>query len=149
MKKPSALTVLSKPQHYLDLIGFALFAPAVLQLLLALQYGSNDYPWNSSQVIGLFCGSGATFIVWFIWNYRKGDDALIPVSMVKQTVVWTSGLFQSFVTSAVYAAIFFLPIYFQAINNASPIMSGVYLLPLIVPRLLGSVLSGVIGKSLA
>lgn len=138
--------VFPKIHHYLDLVGFALFGPAVLQLLLALQYGGNQYPWNSSRVIGLFCGSAATFIVWLFWNQRKGDDALLPPSMIRQRTVWSSALYQSFMISAVYGATFFLPIYFQAINNATAMMSGVYLLPTILPQLFAAGLSGVLCK---
>ncbi|KAM5448316.1 hypothetical protein MaudCBS49596_005404 [Microsporum audouinii] len=143
-QKQSPLVVLSKLHHHLDLVGFFLFAPAVLQLLLALQYGTNQYPWNSSRVIGLFCGSAANFAVWLIWNKHKGDSALLPASMLKRKVVWTSALYQSFMISAVYGAAFFLPIYFQAINNATPVLSGVYLLPTILPQLLAAGLSGVL-----
>ncbi|KAI0023437.1 efflux pump [Xylariomycetidae sp. FL0641] len=146
--KQKAFVVLSRLHHYLDLIGFALFAPAVLQLLLALQYGGNEYPWRSPTVIGLFCGSGATFALWLVWNRRKGDDALLPHSMVKQRVVWASGLYQAFLFSAIYGATFFLPIYFQAINNATAILSGVYLLPTILPQILAAGLSGVLLQKL-
>ncbi|EFY97823.2 efflux pump [Metarhizium robertsii ARSEF 23] len=122
--KQSPLVVLSRLHHYLDLVGFALFAPATLQLLLALQYGGTQLPWNSSRVIGLFCGSVGTFVAWFFWNQHKGDDALLPPSMIKQKVVWASGLYQSFMISAVYGATFFLPIYFQAIENATAMLMG-------------------------
>lgn len=145
--KQSALLVFSKLHHFLDLIGFALFAPAVLQLLLALQYGGNQYSWNSSYVIGLFCGSVATFAVWFLWNKHKGDDALLPPSMIKRTVIWSAGLYQAFMIAAVYGATFFLPIYFQAINNATAMLSGVYLLiPTILPQLFAAGVSGVLCK---
>ncbi|KJK79855.1 hypothetical protein H634G_04094 [Metarhizium anisopliae BRIP 53293] len=142
--KQSPLVVLSRLHHYLDLVGFALFAPATLQLLLALQYGGTQLPWNSSRVIGLFCGSAGTFVAWFFWNQHKGDDALLPPSMIKQKVVWASGLYQSFMISAVYGATFFLPIYFQAIENATAMLSGVYLLPTILPQLFAAVFSGVL-----
>ncbi|KAI0896126.1 efflux pump [Annulohypoxylon nitens] len=144
MPKQNPLVVFAKLHHYLDLVGFALFAPAVLQLLLALQYGGNQFAWKSSTVIGLFCGSGATFIVWLVWNRYKGDDALLPHSMIKQKVVWASGLFQAFMLSAVYGATYFLPIYFQAINNVTAMLSGVYLLPTILPQLVMAGLSGVL-----
>ena len=49
--------------HKLDLIGFVLFAPAGIELLLAIEYGANQYSWSDVRVIGLFCGAGATFIV--------------------------------------------------------------------------------------
>jgi hypothetical protein len=142
--KKSPVVILSKLHKYLDLIGFTLFAPSVLQLLLALQYGGSQYPWNSSRVIGLFCGSIVTFILWILWNYYKGEDALMPASMVRQREVWSSGLYQSLVVSAMYGATFYLPIYFQAINQATAILSGVYLLPAILSQLVAAGLSGLL-----
>ncbi|PSS25083.1 hypothetical protein M430DRAFT_96323 [Amorphotheca resinae ATCC 22711] len=142
--KPPAMTVLRQLHHKLDLIGFVLFAPAVLQLLLALQYGGNQFLWNSSRVIGLFCGSAATFVVWFLWNWRKGNGALLPPAMVGRTAVWTSGVYQGLLMSANYGGIYFLPVYFQAINNAGPMLSGVYLLPTILPQLVTAASSGFI-----
>jgi hypothetical protein len=144
--KPPALSVVRQLHHYLDLIGFVLFAPAVLQLLLALQYGGNQFPWNSSRVIGLFCGSAANFIVWFFWNWHKGAGALLPHAMIGRTAVWASGVYQGLLMSAVYGGIYFLPIYFQAINAASPMLSGVYLLPTILPQLVMAASSGLISK---
>lgn len=76
----------------LDLIGFALFAPAIIQLLLALEWGGTTYPWNSSTVIGLFCGGAATTLVFLTWEYFKGDDAMIPFSMVRRRIFWSSCL---------------------------------------------------------
>lgn len=42
--------------------------------------------------------------------------------------------------------VYYLPIYFQAIKGASPMMSGVYLLPTIVSHLIGTIVSGVAGQ---
>jgi MFS family permease len=144
--KAKATLILQKLHHHLDLVGFTLFAPAVLQLLLALQFGGNKYLWNSSQVIGLFCGAAVTFAIWLLWNRHKGDDALLPHSMISRRTVWSAGLYQAFLMAAVYGATFFLPIYFQAINNANAMLSGVYLLPTILPQLLMAGSSGVLCK---
>ncbi|KUJ18477.1 MFS general substrate transporter [Mollisia scopiformis] len=133
--KLNATIVFRQLHHHLDLLGFALFAPAVLQLLLALQYGGNKYAWSSSQVIGLFCGAASTFAVWFYWNRYRGNDALLPHSMISRRAVWTAGLYQAFLMAAVYGAAYFLPIYFQAIKGVNAMLSGVYLLPTIFPQL--------------
>lgn len=142
--KPPARLVARQLHRHLDLIGFVLFAPAVLQLLLALQYGDNQFPWNSSRVIGLFSGSAANFIIWFLWNRHKGDGALLPHAMIGRTAVWASGVYQGLLMAAVYGGIYYLPIYFQAINAASPLLSGVYLLPTILPQLVTAASSGLI-----
>lgn len=147
-KKP-AREILSRLHRHLDLVGFALLAPAVVQLLLALEFGGNQFPWNSSQVIGLFVGAFATFVVWIFWNRYKGDEGLLPFSMMKRRVIWASALNYSFQMETLFGTSYWLPIYFQAVKGVSAILSGVYLLPTILGQLLFTVLAGVLGKSLA
>ncbi|KAI0177899.1 major facilitator superfamily domain-containing protein [Pestalotiopsis sp. NC0098] len=142
VEKSNALKVVRNLHRHLDLIGFALLAPAIVQLLLALQFGGNQFAWSSSQVIGLFCGSGATFIVWVFWNIHKGDKALLPFFIIKRREVWTSGVNYAFMMSTVFGSTYFLPIYFQAVKGVNAIMSGVYLLPIVLPQLLSAVVGG-------
>ena len=129
----------------LDLIGFALFAPSAIELLLALQYGGNQYSWNSSQVIGLFCGAGVTFIVFLAWDYHKGDAAMIPFSIVRQRIVWSSSLSYGLLMGQIFCASYYLPIYFQGIKGASPMISGVDILPSILAHLVTALVAGKIG----
>jgi hypothetical protein len=144
--KPEGRSVLRTVLKKLDLIGFALFAPAAIQFLLALQYGGNKYSWNSATVIGLFCGAGGTFMVFLAWEYREGDAAMIPFSMVREKAVWSSCLVMLFLMAMTFCASYYLPIYFQAVKGVSPMLSGVYLLPSILSQLLFAVVSGVLGK---
>lgn len=40
---------------------------------LTLQFAGRAYAWNSSQVIGLFCGFILYLVIFIIWQYRQGD----------------------------------------------------------------------------
>jgi hypothetical protein len=144
--KPPFKEVFNTIIHKLDLIGFALFAPAAIQLLLALEYGQNQFPWNSARVIGLFCGAGATFILFLLWEYRQGDKAMIPLWMVAKRKVWSSCLVIMSIFAITLCTSYYLPVYFQAVKNESPMMSGVYLLPSILSQLAAAVSSGVLSK---
>lgn len=135
-------TILTK----LDLIGFALFAPSAIQFFLALQYGGNQFAWNSATVIGLFCGAGGNFIVFLLWQYYKGEEAMIPFSMLKIRSVWASCVFIFFFFAMIQIANFYLPVYFQAVKGATPMMSGVYLLPSILAQLFAAVSGGAASK---
>ncbi len=148
IEKPSPLVVFRRLHHELDLVGFILFAPAPTMLLLALEYGGNGYSWNSSTVIGLLCGAVAECILWLIWNWKAGDNALIPVSMARIRTVWASSVLQGFSMTALFIITYYLPIFFQAIQDASPLISGVHLLPTIVSQLLAVILSGILGMLL-
>jgi hypothetical protein len=90
--KPAPRTVLPVLHKKLDLIGFIIFAPASIMLLLAVQWGGNEYAWDSATVIGLICGGMASLFVWIAWNYYKKDEAMIPFSMLGKRHVWTSCL---------------------------------------------------------
>lgn len=145
-KKPSIKSAMDTILHKLDLVGFVLFAPAAIQLLLALEYGGSKYPWGSATVIGLFCGAAGTFALFLYWEYRHGDRAMIPLSMVAKRTVWSSCLVMVSLFAMVLSAAYYLPVYFQAIKNESPLMSGVYMLPSILSQLAFAVTSGALSK---
>jgi hypothetical protein len=114
--------------------------------LLALQFGAAEYGWGASEVIGLFCGSGATLLVFLAWEWKKGDDAMIPLTMVARTVIWSSTLNMGALMSTNVVAGGFFPIYFQSVRGLSPVMSGVYFLPGIFAQILAVVTSGALSK---
>lgn len=136
--KSTLATVLSK----LDLLGFALFAPAVIQVLLALEWGGITYPWSSATIIGLFCGGAATLCVFLIWEHHEGEEAMIPLSMVRKPVVWSSCAVMFFFFGSLIILAYYLPIYFQSVRGASPTLSGVYLFPVVLSQILFSPISG-------
>lgn len=147
VSKPSIKSALDTVLYKLDLVGFVFFAPAAIQLLLALEYGQYSYGWNSATVIGLFCGSGATFIVFLIWEHTQGERAMIPLAMVARRNVWASSVVMVAIFGLMLSASYYLPVYFQAVKNASPMLSGVYILPSILSQLLAAVISGALSKS--
>ncbi|KAJ5586969.1 uncharacterized protein N7459_002734 [Penicillium hispanicum] len=145
--KSSIETTLDTVLYKLDLVGFVFFAPAAIQLLLALEYGQYSYGWDSATVIGLFCGAGATFIVFLIWEYTQGDRAMIPLAMVAKREVWASSLVMVTIFGIMLSGSYYLPIYFQAVKDKSPMLSGVYIIPSILSQLFTAVISGaMIGK---
>lgn len=146
MDKPPVTSAPRQVLKNFDIIGFVLFAPAAVQFLLALQYGGNQYAWNSATVIGLFCGAGGMAIIFLAWEHRQGDDAMIPFSMIAQRVVYSSILVGLFMMSMLLLASYYLPIYFQGVRGASPMQSGIRVLPSILSQLIAAVVSGALGK---
>ena len=80
----------------IDLIGCALFIPTIVMALLALQWGGHQYPWKSATVIGLLCGAVGLGTVFLIWEWHKGDDAMIPFSIVLHRSISLSCFFAAF-----------------------------------------------------
>lgn len=140
--KTSRFGILSK----LDLLGFVFFAGFAIMFLLALDWGGTTYPWNSAIIIGLFCGSGGAAIVFAAWEYRVGDEAMIPPSIVRKRIVLCSCMVIFFFFSSMLLLSYYLPIYFQAVKGTSPALSGVYVLPAILSQIAMAPISGYLGE---
>lgn len=128
----------------LDLLGTATLIPAVICLLLALQWGGAEYSWSNSRIIGLFVGFGlltALFIAIQLW---KGDEATLPPRYFRNRNIVSAMLFSAFFGAAFFPIIYYLSIYFQAIQGDSAVEAGIKLLPLLLVTVLTSILSGAI-----
>ncbi|KAA8611254.1 MFS multidrug transporter [Pyrenophora tritici-repentis] len=142
-KPPFSMALVQKIIPHLDLIGFALFVPWSVMLLLALQLGSSGaYSWDSRMVIGLFCGTGVCIICFAVWEKHMGDRAMVPVTLLRRRFIWTSYVYGSCVTTCMATASNWLPTYFQAVKDNGPTASGVYVLPSILSQILLVVVTG-------
>lgn len=143
--KPDLRTLSRTVVKTLDLLGFALFAPSAVMFFMALQLGGNLYAWNSATVIGLFCGAGTMFIRFLLWERHKGDEAMIPFSHSPPPYRMVKLSHHLFMIGVLTCAAYYLPIYFQAVLVASPVMSGVYYLPNVLSQITFSMLAGGMG----
>ena len=146
-KKPflEVLRTLSLVRDF-DIIGFIFFISASIQLLLGLEYGGNQYSWNSATVIGLLCGAIATFVVFGVWEHHMGQDAMLPGSLIKRRVIWSSSMMFAMLFGLTVPMLFYTPLYFQSIRGKSALNSGVAMLPTVVGQLFAAVISGVMSK---
>ncbi|PVH76182.1 efflux pump [Cadophora sp. DSE1049] len=130
--------------HSFDLLGFAIFAGTAIMLLVAVEWGGNKYFWNSATIIGLFCGSASALVLFLLWERRKGMEALLPLSILKQRIVWTSCLHMFFICANMMTTSYYMAVYFQAVRDKSPTMSGVYLLPSVLSQMAFGVIAGIL-----
>lgn len=130
----------------LDLFGFLLFSPAVVMLILALQWGGVQYSWNSATIIGLFCGSFGNLLVFLIWEHHVGAEAMIPLFLLRRRIIWSSCLNMACFIGCTFTTAYYFPIYFQAVKGESPLQSGVGLLPQIVTNMIVTIFTGALGR---
>ena len=115
-------------------------------LLLALQWGGNEYPWDSATVLGLICGSIAAFLLFIWWERRQGDRAMIPGSLLHIRHIYSSCITAAFQGGSMLILTYYLALWFQVIKRASPTQSGVYILPNFASQVVLTLLSGAFGK---
>lgn len=128
----------------LDLIGAGIFVPAIICLLLAVQWGGSTYPWNSARIIGLFVGAGCLLILFAISQWRLGEDATIPPRLLKQRTLISACAFVFFFGACLFVLMYYLPLYLQSVKGSSPTRSGIQILPLMLSSVFTSILAGVL-----
>lgn len=126
----------------LDLIGASLLIPAVVCLLLALQWGGSEYPWNNSRIIGLFIGFGLLTMLFIISQLWLGEGATLPPRIMKQQSVAAAFAFAVCFGGAFFLIILYLPLYFQSVKGTSATDSGIRILPLMLATVISSVVFG-------
>ncbi len=125
-----------------DPFGTLVFMPAIISLLLALQWGGTTYEWNNWRIILLFCFFGVLIGVFVFFQFRQGEQATVPPRILAQRSVWSSGFFIMLLGGAFLGSVYYLPIWFQAVKDASAVGSGIMNLPMLIAVVLFSLVAG-------
>lgn len=126
----------------MDPVGVVLVMGTVISFILALQAVGQTDSWKSSKVIGLLVGSFSIVSAFVFWEWYNCERAMVAPRLIKLRWVWPNAIYSFFFAAAFFTIIYYLPIYFQSIDNVSPIQSGIRNLPLILAAILGSVAAG-------
>ncbi|CAH0058564.1 unnamed protein product [Clonostachys solani] len=126
----------------MDLPGVALVMGGVVAYLLGVQYGGVAHPWNSSVVIGLLVGFVAIVAAWAGLQWFQGERSMVPPRLAKERTNYIMSAFAFVFAGGFFAAIYYIPVYFQSVHGTSPTMSGVRNLPMIIAVTISTIASG-------
>lgn len=126
-----------------DWVGNALFVTSMVSILIALSWAGTQYPWGSFRVIlplvlG-FAGFGV-FVVYEGSSYCV--NPAMPLHIFANRTSGTAFAVTFLQTLSSVSIMFFLPVYFQAVLEATPSRAGIQLLPTILGMIPGAVLGG-------
>ncbi|KAJ7136303.1 major facilitator superfamily transporter [Mycena crocata] len=137
--------------------GTLVFVPAIVCLLLALQWGGSKYPWKSSRIIGLLVAFGVLISIFIGVQLWQKDRATIPPRIFKQRSIWSGAWFVFSLGSAMFVLAFYVRHLFtcqkflwlmhlpaSAIDGVSPVRSGINNLPLILSQVFASLFAGAV-----
>lgn len=103
-KRPELRKLLSE----LDLIGSFFFLPAIVCLLLALQWGGTQYSWNSPRIIVLFVLTGVLLLIFVGVQIRQNEKATLPPRIVRNRNIWSSAWFAITLCGAYFVFIYYV-----------------------------------------
>ncbi|KAI6747611.1 hypothetical protein HG530_015719 [Fusarium avenaceum] len=120
----------------LDLIAAAAITGSLACLSLALQWGGIEYPWNNVRIIVLLVVFAISFICIGVHQYFAGEEAILPVRLLKNKAFAASLLNAFCFGSGQYVILYY------AVRGESAIDAGVRMLPLAAAIIAASVTAG-------
>lgn len=127
----------------LDLLGTAFFMPAIICLLLGLQWGGSKYAFNSGRIIALFVLFGVLIVAFLYIQYRQDEKATVPPRIIKQRSIAAAAWFSFCLGSAFFILVYYIPVWFQAVQGVSAVQSGIRSLPIVLGLVIISVVAGI------
>lgn len=131
----------------IDWTGVILIVGGVTMFLFGMESGGVAHPWDSAYTLCLIILGIFTVILFFINEAKFAKYPVIPLRIFADRSNLAS-LGVCFIHGFVFiASSYFLPIYFQTVLGASPLLSGVYLFPTVLSLSFASAVTGIVVKN--
>ncbi|KAI1505451.1 MFS general substrate transporter [Biscogniauxia marginata] len=133
----------------IDFVGNFILTASVTSVLYALVYGGTRYQWSHpSMIITLVLGLFGHILFLLFEASRFCPQPVMPIIMFKNRTSAAGFILTFLQTMVSYWALYFLPLYFQAVLLVSPTFSGIYLLPFSILYSVGAAIGGGIATKL-
>lgn len=134
-----------KKGQSIDYLGSLFLTTSIVPLLLAFSWAGTEYPWGSSQIIGLIAASVVSAII-FVLIEMKVKEPILPLSLFKNSVVTISNLIGFIMNFGLMGAMIYISFYVQGVLGISPTYAGYVTIPMSV-FMMG--MSAVVGQLIA
>lgn len=130
----------------IDWSGNLLVIGGTLMILIGLQFGGNQYPWDSATIICLIVFGAICFALFCIYEARIAKYPVIPPRIFRYRNSISAYSLSFMHAMAFLGGTYWLPLYFQSVLGANSLMSGVYLLPYVISSSITSIGVGILIK---
>jgi MFS family permease len=132
--------------HFLrmDPIGNLIFAPSIISLLLALQWGGVTYSWADARIIVLLLVFSLGIIAWIVSQFMNKKYANLPPRIMLQRSILSGFVFSICIGGTMLVFTYYLAIWFQAIKDVDALSSGIHQLPFVLSLVVSSISSGIV-----
>jgi EmrB/QacA subfamily drug resistance transporter len=126
--------------RHVDYLGAALLVGGLVPILVGFtnkQFGD----WTDASVGGLIL-AGLVVIGGFVWVESRAKEPIVPLRLFRMPTFTASVTAMFLAAVGFFAAVVFLPRWFQVVNGSSPTESGYQILPLLAGLIVSAIASG-------
>lgn len=127
----------------IDFIGAMILLVAVTLLLIGLDRGSN-VRWSSPLVVASLATSLPLFAVFIAVEQKLAAEPFAPGRIIFNRSLFAAYMCNFTSMGGLFAVLFYLPLFYQAVDAMSASRSGLLLLPGVCTGVLGSLLGGIV-----
>ncbi|KAI0326040.1 iron permease [Cubamyces sp. BRFM 1775] len=121
---------LSEKIMQMDWTGITVMIGSTISILLAITWGGLQFPWTSAHVLAPLIIGAIGILVFFTLEMFWLKGPTVPRFFFTSRTTFSGYLGTFFHGIVSLAAVYYLPVYFQATKGASAVGSGVDLFPL-------------------
>ena len=126
-----------------DFLGAGVLVAAVFGLLVGLDRGSNA-SWSAPLTIGCLVVGIVLFGVFMVVETKVASEPFAPGRLVFERSLFACYMCNFFSFAGWLSVIFYVPLFYQAVDGTSASEAGVRLLPGIVAGVIGSLFAGAV-----
>ncbi|KAF5863281.1 hypothetical protein ETB97_010403 [Aspergillus alliaceus] len=113
----------------IDWLGAVLFIGSMTSFLIPLTWGGVSYAWDSWHTLVPIIIGPCGLVAFAFYEYYLAKQAMIPPTIFNNrtaTVTYIGSIVQGLV---LWCILYYLPLYFEAVKQYTPIIAGVALFP--------------------
>lgn len=131
----------------IDVAGAALLTATLSGLVLVTSMGGTALGWSEPAMLALI-GATLASLTGFLFVEGRAAEPILPLSLFRLNAVAVVNAAGLLVGMAMFGTITFLPLYLQVVQGVSPVLSGMFLLPMMGGLIGASMVSGrVMGRT--
>ncbi|KAJ2582428.1 hypothetical protein GGH95_001537 [Coemansia sp. RSA 1836] len=146
LRMPQPTGSLVEKLKKVDFLGSLVLIGSVTMLLLALNWGGKDYAWSSPRIVCLLVFSTVLMCLFLLIEWKFAMQPTVPIELFRIRNVCLVVVGQLFMGAAMYGPIYFVPIWYASVKNASNTSAGLHLIPYLTSCSLAAITAGLVVK---
>ncbi|KAI9294022.1 MFS general substrate transporter, partial [Neoconidiobolus thromboides FSU 785] len=127
LRLPTSKQNMKEKLSRVDYLGSATLLIFTSLIVLGLNWGGQQYPWNSTAVVVSLCLGIAFLLLFIFFQWKVSKEPIIPGHVLVRNVI--SADFTAFFNGCMlFSTVTYLPLYYQIVHEESSINSALELL---------------------